>query len=285
MSSLRDFSFGIYEKALPDKLNWTERLTQIKNAGFEFVEISIDVSDERLARLDWNIVKKREFREVVEDTGVPITTMCLSGLARYPVGSKYPELRNKGLEIIKKAIRFALDTGIRIVQIAGYDSLNEEESTEETRENFFKNIETAVKFASHLGVHCAIENIGYTYMNSLETIMKYVRHFNTPFLTAYADIGNLHAVNFDIRREFEIAKGHITAVHVKDAMENVTRRVPFGEGTLDFLEAFRVIRDAEFLGPIVVEMWADDRHDAFDMVKAAKEFILEKMEHVWSEKE
>ena len=44
---------GLYEKALPDELSWEERLEAAGRAGYDFVEISIDESDERLARLDW----------------------------------------------------------------------------------------------------------------------------------------------------------------------------------------------------------------------------------------
>ena len=44
---------GIYEKALPVDVSWQERLTIAKDLGFDFVEMSIDESDARLARLDW----------------------------------------------------------------------------------------------------------------------------------------------------------------------------------------------------------------------------------------
>lgn len=283
MTDYKDFSLGLYEKALPADLDWPERFARTKEAGFEFIEISIDESDERLGRLDWDMLKKWELREAIDESGVFIPTMCLSGLQRYPLGSKYSELRNKGMEIMEKAIRFAFDTGIRIVQVAGYDSAYEEESTEETAANFLRNFDKGLKMASRLGIHLAIENIGYSLMNSLETIMKYVKQYGTPYFTAYADIGNLCAVNLDIRREFEAAKGFISAIHVKDVIENVIRRIPFGEGIMDFPNAFRVIRDSGFFGPIVVEMWADDREGALDEVKKAKKFIIDKMETVWSE--
>ena len=39
---------GLYEKALPASMCWEERLTAAGQAGYDFVEISIDESDERL---------------------------------------------------------------------------------------------------------------------------------------------------------------------------------------------------------------------------------------------
>ena len=42
---------GIYEKATPKHFSWPERLAFAKELGFDFVEMSVDESDERLARL------------------------------------------------------------------------------------------------------------------------------------------------------------------------------------------------------------------------------------------
>ena len=51
---LGEHLLGLYEKALPPSLTWAERLCTAKKLGFDFVEISIDEADERLARLDWS---------------------------------------------------------------------------------------------------------------------------------------------------------------------------------------------------------------------------------------
>ena len=51
---MRKHKLGIYEKALPKNISWQDRLSIAKACGFDFVEISIDETDERLARLDWS---------------------------------------------------------------------------------------------------------------------------------------------------------------------------------------------------------------------------------------
>ncbi|MDY4064217.1 MAG: xylulose 5-phosphate 3-epimerase, partial [Ligilactobacillus agilis] len=56
-------SLGIYEKALPHDLTWEERLELVRKLGFNFLELSIDESDERLARLDWPEDKIKEVRD------------------------------------------------------------------------------------------------------------------------------------------------------------------------------------------------------------------------------
>ena len=132
MTSYKDFTFGLYEKALPARLDWPERLNQAKEAGYDFIEISIDESDERLDRLDWDSKKKQELIRAVHESGVFIPTMCLSGQRRYPIGSTHTEIRTKDMEVMKKAIELSSDTGNRIVQLAGYDAWYDEPSTKET---------------------------------------------------------------------------------------------------------------------------------------------------------
>ena len=188
-----------------------------------------------------------------------------------------------GYELMKKAIEFASDTGIRIVQLAGYDAWYDEPSTEKTAAFFLENLEISLKWASSLGVTLAIESMGIEFMKSLEKIMFYVDRFNSPYLQVYPDICNLSAMDMDIRREFDIARGHIVAIHIKDTTPGIVRRIPFDEGNVDFTSAFRVIRDSGFIGPVVVEMWADEKDDTLEEVKAAKTFIIEKMEKVWGE--
>ena len=43
---------GIYEKALTKDISWKERFPLVKEMHFDFIEMSIDETDERLARLD-----------------------------------------------------------------------------------------------------------------------------------------------------------------------------------------------------------------------------------------
>jgi L-ribulose-5-phosphate 3-epimerase len=112
---------GLYEKALPAGLAWEERLAAAGKAGYDFVEISIDESDERQARLDWSASERAALRQAIANTGVKVMTMCLSGHRKYPLGSHTAEIRQKGQDILFKAIEFAGDIGLRVVQVMGYD--------------------------------------------------------------------------------------------------------------------------------------------------------------------
>lgn len=277
MRDIRSNLFGLYEKALPAYLSWEERLSFAKYAGYDFIEISIDESDERISRLAWTKEEKAELVNAVLATGVPIMTMCLSGNRRFPIGSKDKEIREKGKTLIKDAIKFSVDVGVRIIQLAGYDEYYNE-SDNETARNFLRAIMECADYAAQYNVMLAFETMDTEHLDSIKKAMFFVDKVKSPWLNVYPDIGNLSSRKVDIRSDFYAGQDHIVAIHLKDTRENEFRRVEFGEGIVDFVGFFRLLAEMQYKGPFVVEMWSDEGLDSIPDSKKAKEFLLEKMD-------
>ena len=183
----RAYTLGLYEKAMPSDLTWREKLLAAKEAGFDFVEISIDETDAKLSRLDMTKEERLGLVRLMQETGVPIRTMCLSGHRKYPLGSSDPAVEAQGIEIMEKAIRLAEDLGIRIIQLAGYD-VYYEESTFETKKRFLANLKKAADMAAKAGVTMGFETMENEFMNTVEKAMKYVTLVGSPYLNVYPDI-------------------------------------------------------------------------------------------------
>ena len=62
----KNYHIGLYEKAMPSSLNWEEKLKCAKDCGYDFVEISIDETDTRLARLEWTAQERAQLRETMQ---------------------------------------------------------------------------------------------------------------------------------------------------------------------------------------------------------------------------
>ncbi|SUX70957.1 putative L-xylulose 5-phosphate 3-epimerase [Citrobacter amalonaticus] len=99
---MRSHPLGIYEKALPGNTSWVEKLALAKSCGFDFVEMSVDESEERLARLDWSLAERMEIISAIQKTGVRIPTMCLSAHRRFPFGSHDSQTRQQARAIMQK---------------------------------------------------------------------------------------------------------------------------------------------------------------------------------------
>lgn len=76
-----------------------------KSCGFDFVEMSVDENDERLARTDWSLTERMELISAIQQTGIRIPTMCLSAHRRFPFGSHDRDTRQQARTIMLKALR------------------------------------------------------------------------------------------------------------------------------------------------------------------------------------
>lgn len=254
---MKPYQIGLYEKAMPGTLTWREKLQCAKDAGFDFVEISIDETDAKLARLDWTAEERAELAALMQEIGVPIRSMCLSGHRKYPFGSHDPAICARSMEIMEKAILLAADLGIRIIQLAGYD-VYYETGDHITRQRFAVHLKQAVDMAAAMGVSLGFETMETEFMNTVGKAMEYVSGINSPWLGVYPDLGNLTnaAVQYgtSVLGDLDTGKGHLMAMHLKETVPGVFREVPFGTGHVNFEAG---ITRAWSLGirRYVTEMW------------------------------
>lgn len=273
-------SLGIYEKALPKNISWAQRLQIAQKLGFKFVEMSIDETDERLARLDWDEAEILAVQKAINETGVGIFSICLSGHRRFPFGSLDSEVQAKALEMMDKAIDLASRLGVRNIQLAGYDVYYDEKSLS-TRENFIVNLKKAVKMAAAKQVMLSIEIMDDPFMNSISKFNKIKAQVKSPWLQVYPDLGNLNAwPENDLAYELEMGIDSIVAVHVKDT-KNVTvdfegqfKNVPFGQGDVDILACLRILKRLDYEGTFLIEMWSETSDQPELEIQKALDYLL-----------
>ncbi len=274
---MKAYTLGLYEKAIPSDLSWREKLTAAKQAGFDFLEISIDETDAKLSRLDMSQEERAGLLSMMNGVGLPIRTMCLSGHRKYPLGSNDPEICKRGMEIMEKAIILAEDLGVRIIQLAGYD-VYYEEGSEETRARFEENLKKATDMAAKAGVVMGFETMETEFMNTVEKAMKYVNIVNSSYLNVYPDLGNITnaAVSYgtDVLQDLETGRGHLCAMHLKETVPGKFREIPFGTGHVNFeagiqkaweLGVRKFVTEFWYVGN---EKWRDDLAFANQMMTA-----------------
>lgn len=281
MYSLKHTPLGIYEKALPSYFTWEEKFQALKAAGFDYMELSIDESDERLSRLDWNNEQINSLKEVMEKYDVFFPTICLSGHRKYPLGSKDKKTREMARSIMEKAIVLAVKLGARCIQLAAYD-VYYEDSDEETKALYLQGLKDSVKMASKAGVILAMEIMDTPFVGTILRAMHYIREIPSPYLKIYPDMGNLTQFSSDVESELELGIQDIVAIHVKETKPGVFKEVPFGSGTVRFEDIFRKLKELEYSGMFLVEMWADERgrmtvEEAAAQLTCARNFVIHKM--------
>jgi len=274
------YTLGCYEKSMPNKLTIKEKLSYVKKFGFDFMELSIDESDEKLSRLDWDSSHRISILNDMANSGSKIGSICLSGHRRFPLGSENQEIRNKSLEIMRKAISLADDLGIHIIQIAGYDEYYQE-SNNKTKEYFIDGLRKSIDWASERGVILALETMETPFMDTVEKALHYVRLFNSPYLQIYPDTGNFTNGNLinrsDVIKDLETGIGHIVAIHLKESLPGIFREVPFGEGHVQFNRILEFgLRNG--VRRFNAEFWCTDEKTWIGQMKHARSFLCEMLD-------
>lgn len=280
MYTLKKNPIGIYEKAIPNKFDWADKIRIAKRAGFDFIEMSVDESDFRQYRLTWSKERREYLRQLLSDNDFYINSICLSGHRKYPFGSKDENIRKRAYEMMDQALGLAQDLGVRNIQLAGYD-VYYEESDEETVKLFTEGLKYAAAQAASANVMLSIEIMDTAFIGTISRCLPFIEEVGSPWLKIYPDFGNLSQWSDDPAAELALGIKDIVGIHLKDTKPGVFKCVPFGEGTVDFSNLFTKLNELNFQGPFLVEMWADNDADesieaTVDHIRNAREWLFEK---------
>ncbi len=278
MYTLKDNPIGIYEKAMPNRFDWATKIRLAKEAGYDFIEMSVDESEFRQYRLTWSKERRAYMRRLLFDNDFYINSMCLSGHRKYPFGSKDPKVRARAYELMDQAIELAKDLGIGNIQLAGYD-VYYEPSDDSTVEMFIEGLKYAAKKAGSANVMLSIEIMDTEFIGTISRCLPFIEEVNSPWLKIYPDFGNLSQWSTNPADELEKGIHHIVGIHLKDTKPGIFKCVPFGEGTVEFEQLFAKLNTLDFQGPFLVEMWADNdanesETETINHIREAREWLF-----------
>lgn len=276
---MKEYRLGLYEKAMPDTLSWAQKLHGAKEAGYDYLEMSVDEGDAKLSRLDMPPEDRLDLVREMCRQGIRIETMCLSAHRRFPLGSLDSAVRERSKEILKKAVVLARDLGIRIIQIAGYDEYYNP-SSEQTRAHFEESLCACVEVAEQYGVVLGFETMETEFMDSVEKALRWIKKINSPYLQIYPDSGNITNAALihgkDVLEDIRLGAGHIAAFHLKESSPGRYRDIPYGNGHVNFQA---IVRQAYELGVrrFTGEFWYAGDEDWFGYIRRNGAYLHERM--------
>lgn len=254
---IRGCTIGVYEKAFPEPLSIPEMLRHAADAGYDFFELSIDRTEQRISRV-YEPGFGETLRAAAAEGGVPVYSMGLSAIGTYTLGNPDPATVERGMDIFRHAVDLAVEAGIRLIQIPACDMPKFDPRDEKTDARFLRNLAEAVEYAASRAVVLGLENMENDYMDSIGKCMRAVRSVNSPYLQLYPDAGNLtnawKNVRADMLRDMDAGEGHYLAFHEKEVQPDRYGGLFYGDGHVDF---GTLTRKAYALGVrrFVMEYW------------------------------
>ena len=272
---LRDLPLGLYEKSISPHLSWEDKYKTIRDAGYDYLELCIDSTPEKLARLD-NRSEQLQIRRVSESLDVPLYTMAFTANRAYPLGSEDGSIRAEGIRLLKQALDYAAFLGVQTINIAAYDEYARPRNLT-TEGNFLESLKRCVDHAAVRGVIIALETMDTDFIDSTKKALQYVNAIDSAYLQLYPDPGNIHAMGHNPVTDIPAGGKRIVQIGLKDTRLGCVRDIFFGEGTLDFDAVFKMLHEIGYRGFFVAEMWWHEGAEIQPCIARAREFLIEKM--------
>jgi len=239
---------------LPESLGIPERFQMARDAGFERIECPTTPDQQQAQAM----------KDAAEKAGIKIHSVMNMDHWKYPLSSADPAVVEKSLNGARTSLRNANFWGADTVLIVPA-VVNANTSYRDAYTRSQVSIRKLIPLAEELKVIIAIEEVWNKFLLSPIEFAKYIDGFNTPWVRAYFDVGNvqLYAYPADWIRTLgsRIVKLHIKDFsfrHQKGTEKTVAEWMPLLEGDIDWKAVYQALKDIGFHGTATVELPGGD---------------------------
>lgn len=239
---------------LPKQLSDAEKFKLAKKCGFEGVE-AYPMSDLDAAH---------ELGKLALEAGVPIHSIVFGGW-HAPFSDPNPEVVEKGLKGMENALRCANAMGATVVLLVPA-VVKENVSYGDAYKRSQKHIRKLIPLAKQMRVAIGIENVWNKFLLSPLEFARYVDEFESPWVRAYFDVGNV--ILFGYAQDWIRTLGkRIVRIHLKDFKRRGYQWTNLRDGDVNWREVRRAFDEIGYKGFMTTELGGGDETYLRDLVK------------------
>jgi L-ribulose-5-phosphate 3-epimerase len=251
---------------LPKDRPYAERFAMAREAGFDAIEMQTIGKDEEAA----------EIKEAAQKTGLRIHSVMNMEHWQSPLSSSDPDVVTRsvrGMETsLKNAALWGADTVLLVPAVVDATTSYKDAYTRSQR----VIRERLVPMARDLKVIIAVEEVWNKFLLSPLEFARYVDEFDSPWVRAYFDVGNV--VIYAFPQDWIRTLGpRIVKIHLKDF--NFDRRngrftwKNIGEGDIDWPEVRRALTEIGYAGYVTTEVSGGDAAYLKDLAGRVDRFL------------
>jgi len=250
---------AVYVSMLPKELGYLDKFKLAVDVGFQGVEIGT-ISDAAVAA---------EIKEAAAKAGLKIHGVMNADHWRYPLSSADPEVVNKSVAGMETSLRNATLWGADVVLLVP-GVVNPETGYKDAWTRSQKVIkERILPLATELKIVIGMEEVWNKFLLSPLEMARYVDEFNSPWVKAYFDVGNMLFYGYP-QDWIRTLGARICRVHVKDfkldRRESKYSWTNLGEGDVDWPEVRKALAEVKYEGWVTTEISGGDAAYLKDVV-------------------
>lgn len=250
---------AIYMEMLPKKMTTLEKFKLAVDVGFEGIEVPTAESAKQA----------EEFREAATKSGLKIHSVMNQAHWQYPLSSADPEVVKKSVAGMETSIRNAKMYGANVVLLvpAVVDAKTMYRDAYSRSQKVIRD--RLLPLAQEQKIIIGIEEVWNKFLLSPVEFAAYVDSFQSPWVQAYFDVGNILLYGYpqDWIRTLgkRIVKLHVKDFHMDQKEERFYWR-NLGEGDVDWPEVRKALGDIAYDGYMTTEIEGGDAAYLKDVV-------------------
>ncbi len=239
---------------LPQTASIPERFQMARDAGFERIECPTTPDQSQAEAM----------KAAAEKAGIKIHSVMNMDHWKYPLSSSDPAVVEKSLAGARTSLQNAHFWGADTVLIVPA-VVNKETSYRDAYSRSQVSIRKLVPMAEELKVIIALEEVWNKFLLSPIEFAAYIDGFDTPWVRAYFDVGNVQLYGYPADWIRTLGK-RIVKLHIKDfafrhqpgGEKTTAEWVPLLEGDLDWKAIYQALQEIGFHGTATVELEGGD---------------------------
>jgi hexulose-6-phosphate isomerase len=249
---------------LPKQLSYVDRFKLARDVGFEAVEAQT-IKDQREAE---------EIKKAAEDAKVKIHSVMNMDHWEFPLSSGDAAVVEKSIEGMKTSLHNAKLWGADAVLLVPA-VVNPQTSYRAAWTRSQKQIRRLIPLAEELKVVIAVEEVWNKFLLSPLEFAKYVDEFQSPWVKAYFDVGNVLLFGYPQDWIRTLGKRAVK-VHLKDfkRLEDGYKWVNLGEGDLDWPAVRKAFAEVGYTGYATTELEEGDQAYLRDLSQRVDRLVL-----------
>jgi len=234
---------------LPKSMSVPDRFKLAIDCGFEQIECPT-TEDPGQAE---------EIKRAAEGSGLRIHSVMNQAHWKYPLSSA-------DAEVVATSVK-GMETSLRNAHFWGADTVllvpavvDAKTSYRDAWKRSQEQIQRMIPLAKELNVIIAVEEVWNKFLLSPLEFASYVDSFNSPWIRAYFDVGNVVISGYP-QDWIRTLGPRIAKLHIKDFKfaKRQAEFVPLREGEIDWLEIYKALGEIGYKGSATVELPAGDK--------------------------
>ena len=234
---------------LPRSMSMLDRFKLAVECGFEQIECPTTEDP----------AQAEEIKRAAEGSGLRIHSVMNQAHWKYPLSSA-------DKDVVATSVK-GMETSLRNAHFWGADTVLLVPAVVDTKTGYGEawkrsqeQIRRMLPLAKELNVIIAVEEVWNKFLLSPLEFVSYVDSFNSPFVRAYFDVGNVVISGYP-QDWIRTLGPRIVKLHIKDFKfaKRQAEFVPLREGEIDWLEVYKALGEIGYKGSATVELPRGDK--------------------------